>query len=499
MPNEFEIARYVYGSGTRQRFSDEANIHYTYSSAEDLINNPDDLAKMIQHHREHQRPRLKVLQDYYKGNNATILQQKRRKEEYLADHRATHNFAKYVSQFIQGYMVGVPLKTSYPDEDVNEQIRSLNRDNDADEHNSDLVLDQSIYGRAYELLYRNRYDATRFTILDVLETFVIYDDTVEMRPIAGIRYIGNRFDQDNIIVYLYTDDRRITYSMDNAFKLRVEEEEYHYFQGVPIIEYSNNRFRQGDFENVLNLIDLYDSAQSDIANYMQDLNDAMLKIVGNLDIDVESAKKMKENNILMLQTEPGLDGSSSQADADFIYKQYDVQGTEAYKTRIENDIHKFTNTPNLNDEKFSGVQSGESMKYKLFGLEQVRATKERLFKKSLRDRYRLINNIMATASEGEFDVNQLTITFTPNLPKSLSEEIDAFTKLGGQLSEQTKLSLLSFVDNPDEEIEQIEAERQARQNRNPFLDNYGFARTSQESEGVEDAENEQEQPGVLER
>ncbi|WP_228115441.1 phage portal protein, partial [Staphylococcus aureus] len=28
-------------------------------------------------------------------------------------------------------------------------------------------------------------------------------------------------------------------------------------------------------------------------------------------------------------------------------------------------------------------QSGESMKYKLFGLEQVRAIKERLFKKGL--------------------------------------------------------------------------------------------------------------------
>lgn len=466
----------------KQRFSDEANIHYTYSSAEDLIINKEDLAKMIEHHQGNQRPRLKVLQDYYKGNNTTILKKDRRKEEHLADHRATHNFARYVSQFIQGYMVGIPLKTTHEDEKVNERIRDMNRDNDADEHNSDLVLDQSIYGRAYELLYRNRRDEIKFTILDVLETFIVYDDTVEKKPIAGVRYIKNALDND-WIVYLYTDSMIRKYKMNNSFELVLQNEEKHYFQGVPIIEYSNNRFRQGDFENVLNLIDLYDAAQSDTANYMTDLNDAFLKITGNLDLTVNEANEMKEKRILLLQTAPSADGNSSQADADYIYKRYDVQGTEAYKTRVENDIHKFTNTPNLNDEQFAGVQSGESMKYKLFGLEQVRATKERLFKKSLRERYRLINNILKVAREGEFDVNKLTITFTPNLPKSLREEIDAFTKLGGELSDETKLSLLSFVDNPDEELEKIETEN--RLNR-PMYDFELFSQTDEQDEQEEE-------------
>lgn len=75
------------------------------------------------------------------------MKENRRKEEHQADHRATHNFAKYVSQFIQGYMVGVPLKTTYPDETIDEQLKEINRLNDADEHNSDLVLHLSIYGR----------------------------------------------------------------------------------------------------------------------------------------------------------------------------------------------------------------------------------------------------------------------------------------------------------------------------------------------------------------
>jgi len=389
-----------------------------------------------------------------------------------------------VSQFIQGYMIGIPLKTTYSDDDnVNEMLRDMNRDNDADEHNSDLVLDQSIYGRSYELVYRNINDEIRFTKLDVLNTFVVYDDTVECKPIAGVRYIRNQFQNDTTKVYVYTDSRIVVYDLDDAFNLTLaDDRQTHSFNGVPIIEYENNKFRQGDFEDVLNLIDLYDSAESDTANYMQDLNDAMLKITGNLDIDEDRAKKMKEINILLLQTEPDSDGRQSNADADYIYKKYDVGGTEAYKSRLENDIHKFTNTPNMNDENFGGVQSGEAMKYKLFGLEQVRANKERLFKKSLRDRYRLINNIMKVASEGEFNVNDIDITFTPNLPKSLKDEIEAFAKLGGDLSDETKLSLLSFIENPQEEMERIKKESPRSRHSS------GFDRSDDRSESDEQAE-----------
>lgn len=480
------------GKAAKQRFPDEANEHYRYPSVEQILENLKDLSEMIRHHITYQRPRLQTLENYYKGNNETILQANRRKDDDSSDHRATHNFAKYVSQFIQGYMVGTPLKTSYPDGKIDEMLRDINRLNDADEHNSELVLNQSIYGRAYELLYRNERDETRFTALDVKETFVIYDDTVEMNPIAGVRYFRNRFNDDTLHVHLYTDEKIYQFTTKDqvSYQLSLESESDHYFKGVPIIEYMNNKFRQGDFEDVLNLIDLYDAAQSDTANYMTDFNDAYLVISGNVDLDVNEASEMKKRRIILLQTEPGIDGKINQADAKYIYKQYDVSGTEAYKDRLAEDIHKFTNTPNLNDEHFAGTQSGESMKYKLFGLEQVRATKERLFKKALRERYRLIKNVLSTASEGSFDVNKIEIVFTPNLPKSLKEEVEMFNKLGGQLSEETKLSLLSIVENPKEELEKIEKERE--QSRDTFFDRYGFADTSQETEDVDDGEDNQE-------
>lgn len=478
--NEFEKATYKYSKPAKQRFPDEAIKHFTYLSADELLDNLEHLSKMIQDHQEHQRPRLKTLESYYKGNNETILTGSRRKEAHQADNRATHNFARYTCQFTQGYMVGIPIKTSYPEKKVEEKLRDMNRINDADEHNSELILDQSIFGRAYELVFRNKDDENRFTTLDVLDTFVVYDDTVERTPIAGVRYFENNY-SDEEYVYLYTDKKIYKYKLGNDFKLTHEEEKDHFFKGVPIIEYENDRFRQGDFEDVLTLIDLYDGAQSDIANYSQDLNDAILAIFGRFDLDgydgktpLEIMQMMKEANLFHFEPPVDGDGKEGMADAKYLYKQYDVQGAEAYKNRVANDIHLFTATPNMNDEKFSGTQSGEAMKYKLFLLEQKRAAKERRFKKSLRDRYRLINNVMKTAAEGEFDVSKLTITFTENLPKNIAQEIEWFTDAGGVLSQKTLLELFRGVDNADEELERIAAEEKQNPLRQQGKSMYEF-------------------------
>src|SRR5690625_7540484 len=102
---------------------------------------------------------------------------------------------------------------------------------------------------------------------------------------------------------------------------------------------------------------------------MTDFNDAMLKIVGNLKIDEDQAKKMKERHLLFLQTEPNPDGAEMKADADYIYKKYDVEGTEKYKDSIKNDIHMFTHKPNVDDENFTVTQSVAALKYMLLGLE----------------------------------------------------------------------------------------------------------------------------------
>ena len=56
---------------------------------------------------------------------------------------------------------------------------------------------------------------------------------------------------------------------------------------------------------------------------------------------------------------------------------------ENMKNRFNDEIHKFSSTPDLSDDFFSGNASGVAIKYKLYGTETLTAVKERYFKKGI--------------------------------------------------------------------------------------------------------------------
>lgn len=439
----------------KYRFHENANDGYEIGSLEDLSSAA--ILTFIQQHRETQSTRLIQLEDYYKVKNQTIFSRKER-EPHLSDVRLAHGYARYISSFIQGYLVGNPIKVKHTTDAVNEAVAVINKTFGADQLNSDIALDLSIYGRAYELAYRSTQDKDRVVRLNPLRTFVIYDDTVETRPLAGVRYKVNL--EGNYEVELYTDKGIHYFEQDGADLVELDRKD-HYFQEVPITEYANNRFRQGDFEPVLDLIDAYDAAESDTSNYMTDLNDAIMVILGDVELRVEDALHMKEKRLLLLK--PTVDGEGKPqgaVDAKYIYKQYDVAGVEAYKNRLQNDIHRFTNTPDMSDEHFSGNSSGESMKYKLFGLDQVRADKETRMIEGLTRRYRLLFNLKSTAQElTGVNAEDLAFIFTPNVPRAFYEELKAFIESGGQLSQETLLTLTALVPDPAKELEKLQAEK----------------------------------------
>jgi SPP1 family phage portal protein len=195
---------------------------------------------------------------------------------------------------------------------------------------------------------------------------------------------------------------------------------------------------------------------------MTDLNDALLVISGDIEavgLSTEDAIKQKEANMLLLESGTDINGNKTSVNANYIYKQYDVNGVEAYKERVRKGIHEISMIPDLTDTNFSGVQSGEAMKYKMFGFNQMTAVKQRLFKKSLVRRYRLLFNLKSSVSEiDNSDLKGLRIIFTPNLPKAILEELKTLIDSGAELSQETILGLASFVDDVQAELERVKNE-----------------------------------------
>ena len=138
-----------------------------------------------------------------------------------------------------------------------------------------------------------------------------------------------------------------------------------------------------------------------------------------------------------------------------------MTGTESYKDRLRRDIYLFAYTPDMSDENFASNQSGEAMKYKLMGLEQDRAIKERLVRRGMTRRYRLIVELSKSLRElsVDVDINDLLVTFTPNLPANLSQELPTLVNAGAKFSQATLLAQASFVDNVQNELEAVDKER----------------------------------------
>ena len=200
---------------------------------------------------------------------------------------------------------------------------------------------------------------------------------------------------------------------------------------------------------------------------MTDLNEATLVITGDLNLQkysVSEMAEMKRANLMLLAAGVNPDGSRLQTDAKYVYKQYDAIGTEAYKDRLQKDIHKISMVPDLTDESFAGTQSGEAMKYKLFGFQQVAKSSQRGFKKGLMRRYRLLMNIKHFVNEADNDdLGNLTITFTPNLPRAILEELKALVDSGMEISQETLMGLASFIEDVQTEMERIRKEKEESQ------------------------------------
>lgn len=468
MSDNFEVARNVRGEVWNTYYPPEANYWYNYESAEALLANPEDLKAMINNFLNVQVPRLQVLDSYANGNNYAIQHRPRRQDARKSDRRTKHDFGGFIATFQTGYLFGIPVKVSLPNDEEGQAIlNDINGLNDTDELNADLGFDCSRFGRAYEVHYRDEKDNNRIKLSSPFQTFVVYDETLNYDRIAGVRILRSRSykdEGDNVIkAHVYTVDKIYYFegSLDGDDFKQYQEPTEHVFGAVPIIEWQNNRFRTGDYEKVISLIDNYDAAQSDSGNYLADINDAILTIKGYFDENEGTLEEMLDATVLLLKYGTAVDGSPLPVDAGYLTKQYDVAGHEAIKQRTEDDIHKFSFTPDLSDKNFSQNSSGVAMYFKMLGTDQYRAWKEQAFTKAIKERYRIISNSRAAVLEPSFDSSSIGVAFTANLPVDRWKDVDAYIRAGGDISNKSLAGLLPWIDDWDKEKQQIEDERSA--------------------------------------
>lgn len=374
------------------------------------------------------------------------------KPEYKPDKRIAVNFAKYITDTMNGFFIGIPIKVMC-DEDkaVADYVEFLDQYNDQDDNNAELSKMCSIYGKAYEMYYVDDLGNIGITYLPPEEAFMIYDDSILERP----RYFCRVYkDADNIAYVSVSDDTRVRYlSMEGGLHWLPEEEKSHGFEGVPATEYRENEEEIGIFEPVLTMINEYNEAVSEKANDVAYFADAYLKVLG-AKVLPDNLQQIRDNRIINFE---GL-LENGQLEVDFLQKPDGDTSQEHLLDRLEKLIFQISMVANISDENF-GSSSGIALKYKLQAMSNLALTKQRKFTSGMNRRYMLIFSNPVSGMKKD-DWVKLTYQFTQNIPSNLLEESQIAGNLAGIVSQQTQLSILSCVDNVQQEIEQIKQDEE---------------------------------------
>lgn len=394
--------------------------------------------------------RLEKLEKYYLGEHDILI----KKGKNVDIQPVICNFPRYITECLSSYFCGEPIAYQCDDENALEQLTNILDYTDGAAEDSDLAKDVSIFGVGYELLYIDEDNNIRLARVSPLNTIPVFDDTIEHNWLYGIRFVSFK-DMDTERTYyqveVYSDKEIRIYEADDLFnELTLIEVKPHFFGDVPFIQYKNNQYIQGDFEPVMSLVDAYDDLATNSIIDSDYFSDAYLCLTGTATPTNEELTSIRKNRLMSFPDDT--------AHAEFLVKPDNGSSMEELKNRVQEDIHKFSMTPNLSDQQFLGNASGVAIRYKMYGCENLVNNKERFFKKGLQRRIELIFNILNLKGNA-FSWQDVEIVFHRNLPVNDLEIAQMVSQLQNIVSTETLLTQLPFVDDVQAEMERIEDER----------------------------------------
>ncbi|GGC87886.1 phage portal protein [Enterococcus wangshanyuanii] len=427
------------------------------------INNPsyDVINYCIEEH-EKEIPRLQMLFDYYDGKPHKINEQAT---------SATHdndeinvNNARYVTDMMTGFTVGNPISYVAPkDGQIKPFTDALTKMKIA-KHDMEVEKDLSSMGIGYELHYLSVNPKTKETIpkvssIDPRGMILVVDDTVERNPLFAIRprekqnLKREKYWEHTIYTPMWT----ITYKSKS--KKLIQEQlmeppkvKENFYGDVPVVEFRNNEEKQGDYEQQLSQIDAINMLQTDRIKDKRNFVKALMILYG---FSLPEEKPNEVNGSLVINAP----AKEAGANAEFVTNTFQESEVQVLADSLLDDFHKTSYVPNLNDENFAGNISGEAMKFKLLGLLLALSVKTGYFEDGVIRRLKLIENILNVKGQN-VDSEGIVVKFKVNLPFNRKDVIEQIKESQEFIPLLISLGWLDDVDNPEELIEMLNAQKE---------------------------------------
>lgn len=426
---------------------------------------------ILQKHLNNAEYNRKLYKRYMAISNGVPIfeRQPRYDEEKPINNKVNNDFFGEIVDFKVGYFAGEPISYGYSDtkeaekvtggkkavDEANKVITDFITRNNMFGVDMETTKYASIYGYSGRLFYVDGEGTERVMPVHGYETIILSDTDIS-EPECAIRYYKSLdlHGAETWTVEFYDNKNRTVYKGNSLLSLQEVETKAHLFDYCPLQAVANNKECIGDAEKVLALIDDYDKVASDNSNEIEAFVHALLLV--NLNTDDEVVRKAQQSGSLVV---PPTGSNTAAEPVKWVTKNINDAFTEHHLERIEDNIYRFSRTPNLGDESF-GSASGVSLKFKLHGLETKCATFEANVMNAAQHMWRVLGS--AWAKKGiKIDPLQIVMEFHRNFP--LDAESEARTTqayIAAGLPKKWAYAQLSGVDDVDYIMDLIESEKE---------------------------------------
>lgn len=386
------------------------------------------------------RPERQRLYDYYRGEQSV---DKGETVRGRPDNRLRAPFPRYITEVHTGYFLGLPPTVAYGGA-AGARYAALSRELDLPHLYFDLGRDLSICGAGFALVWAER-GGVKVCRCDPCDCFAIRSGDAGAPLLAAVRLFASGRGETRGV--LYTAERLVPFAWDGT-GVTLGTAEENLLHTVPLLPFYNNCQGLGDFEMVTGLVDAYNVLLSGALDDMQSVANAFLALYGMQGTTQRDIEQANRSRILSL---------SEGGRAEFVVKNLNHEALGQLEVNLRRSILQLSMTPDLCDEHFAGNSSGVALQYKLWGIEQVRAAKERTFTDGLRA-------LLAVLTAGErllgrsVDLTGGEVTFYKNLPQDNAALAETLLSLSPLLSRQTILENLPWVADAQEELRRRAAE-----------------------------------------
>lgn len=426
------------------------------------------LAEIIESHKEDSKRMMKQYERYKTSvDGVPILERNAivydtfdseaiKRIDDKVNNQLNNSFDAEIVDTKVGYLFGHPI--SYHT-DYNELLEDTVQDfvlrNNAEDADAEAGKKAAICGYGARLLYIDLEGRERMRNIDPWEAILLSESDMS-EPTFGVRYYDSVAIKDGkrttVLEAEFYDEEYIWFFRQSNTGFELVDLALHLFDYCPLFGIPNNEELQGDPVKVLKLIDAYDRTLSDASNEIEQYRLAYMVLRG-VGLDEEQKEELKRSGIFQLM--------DKEEDVSYLTKDVNGQLIEDHLNRLENNILRFAKSVNFADEAFGSAASGVALKFKLMALENKAIVMERKFSAALRYQFKVLCSAWFKRGKCELeDYLEIWMGFKRNLPMNVLEEAQASLALKGIVSESTRLSMLSFIDDVDHEMQHLQEDRE---------------------------------------